>query len=122
MVVVRLARGGSKRSPFYHIVIADRRMPRDGRFIERVGYYDPMAKGHNIQLQVERDRIVYWLGQGAAVSLRVKHLIKKFEKLLEEATKVALVKVSSSEKAQKAKMIKESKTEEKEATEEIFKK
>ena len=115
MVVIRLARGGSKRNPFYQLVIADRRMPRDGRFIERVGYYDPMVKGHNMQLRVERDRVTYWLGQGAAASLRVKHLIKQLKKSL-EAAKVDLVKVSSSKKAQKA-----TKAKEKRATEKVYK-
>lgn len=92
MVVIRLARGGSKKNPFYHIVVTDKRMPRDGRFIERVGYYNPMARGHDIRLHIEKDRIAYWLSQGAATSLRVKHLCKQLEKSSEEAQKGGLRK------------------------------
>ena len=85
MVVIRLARGGRKKNSFYRIVVADCRHPRDGQFIECVGYYNPMARGCGILLQVERERIVYWLGQGAQATSRVQHLIKKFEKLPEKA-------------------------------------
>ncbi len=70
MVVIRLARTGSKNNPFYHIVIADKRKPRDGRFIERVGYYNPMARGQDVRLQIESERVDYWLGQGAQASDR----------------------------------------------------
>ena len=80
MVVIRLARGGSKKNPFYHIVVTDKRSPRDGRFIECVGYYNPMARGQNIQLQIEKDRITHWFNQGAQTSLRVQYLIKKLKK------------------------------------------
>ena len=111
MIVIRLARGGRKKNPFYHIMVADRRMPRDGRFIEQVGYYNPMARGHDTRLQIETDRISYWLGQGAMTSLRVKHLIKQLEKLPEEAQKSGLCKgelkriqAEQSAKVQKSKM------------------
>lgn len=87
MVVIRLARGGNKKKPFYHIVVANKRMPRDGRFIERVGYYNPIARGHDVQLRVQKDRITYWLGQGAAASLRVKYLLKQLETFPEKAQK-----------------------------------
>lgn len=83
MVVVRLARGGSKKNPFYQIVVADCRRQRDGRFIERIGCYNPMAKGHGVILQVEKERMIYWLNKGAQASLRVQHLIKKLEKSAE---------------------------------------
>lgn len=109
MVVIRLARGGSKKNPFYHIVVADCRHPRDGRFIEHVGYYNPMARGRDVQLQVEKERIAYWLDQGAQATLRVKHLIEKLEKSPEEAQKGSLRKgelkhlqAEQSAKAQKA--------------------
>lgn len=94
MVVIRLARRGSKKNPFYHIVVADRRMPRDGRFIEQVGYYNPMARGHDVRLRIVKDRVFYWLSQGASTSLRVKYLIKQIEQLPEEAKKVIHVKTS----------------------------
>ena len=81
MVVIRLARRGSKKNHFYHVVVADQRSPRDGRFIERLGYYNPMARGHEIKLQLGKERISYWLNQGAQASLTVQHLIKKFEKV-----------------------------------------
>ena len=80
MVVIRLARGGSKKNPFYQIVVTDCRHPRDGRFIEHIGYYNPMVKGHNVMLKVEKERIVHWLNQGAQATLRVQYLIKKLEK------------------------------------------
>ncbi|MBW5802609.1 30S ribosomal protein S16 [Coxiella endosymbiont of Ornithodoros amblus] len=92
MVVIRLARRGNKKNPFYHIVVADRRKPRDGRFIERVGYYNPMARGQDIRLQLEKERISHWLNQGAQTSLRVKHLIKKIKKSPEEAQKAGMRK------------------------------
>lgn len=65
--------------------MTDRRSPRDGRFIERVGYYNPMARGQDIQLQVKKERIEYWFSQGAKASLRAKHLIKKIEQFSEKA-------------------------------------
>lgn len=121
MVVIRLSRGGSKKNPFYHIVVADRRDPRDGRFIEHVGYYNPMARGHDVRLQIEKERIEHWLGQGAQASLRVKHLIKMLEKSPEEAQKggarkgeLKRMQAEQSAKAQKkaAKAAEEAKAEE----------
>lgn len=73
MVVIRLARGGAKKKPFYRVVVADKRMPRDGRFIEQVGTYDPRAKEHSFRLKL--DRVDHWLGQGAQPSERVAHII-----------------------------------------------
>lgn len=92
MVVIRLARSGSKKNPFYHIVVTDKRSPRDGRFIECVGYYNPMARGQNIRLQIEKDRIVHWFNQGARTSLRVQHLIKNLKKSPVEAQKGTMYK------------------------------
>lgn len=75
MVVIRLSRGGAKKRPFYRVVAADRRMPRDGRFIEHVGTFDPrVEKGLNLKI----DRIEHWLKVGAQPSPTVKSLIKKF--------------------------------------------
>ncbi|MBI3154764.1 MAG: 30S ribosomal protein S16 [Burkholderiales bacterium] len=75
MVVIRLARGGAKKRPFYNIVVADRRNRRDGRFIERVGFYDPMASGAAEKLRVAMDRVGYWTGVGAQVSPAVSRLV-----------------------------------------------
>ena len=76
MVTIRLARGGAKKRPFYNIVVTDRRNRRDGRYIERVGYFNPIATGQAERLVVDRERVDYWLGQGAQASERVAHLLK----------------------------------------------
>jgi small subunit ribosomal protein S16 len=76
MVVIRLSRGGAKKRPFYHIVVADKRRARNGRFIEQVGYYNPIAAGKDIPLCLDLARIQEWVGKGAQPSDRVKHLIK----------------------------------------------
>ena len=76
MVIIRLARGGAKKRPFYHIVVADSRRSRDGRFIERVGFYNPIAAGKEVRLQIDNERFNYWLSQGAKASERVAGLVK----------------------------------------------
>ena len=81
MVSIRLARHGSKKNPFYHITVADRARSRDGRFVERVGFYNPVAKGHAESLRVDLDRIDYWLSVGAQPSDMVKKLIKQAREL-----------------------------------------
>lgn len=80
MVVIRLARHGAKKKPFYHIVAADKRMPRDGRFIEKLGFFNPVASGQAAKLRMELERVEYWLSQGAQPSDRVKSLIKDARK------------------------------------------
>jgi small subunit ribosomal protein S16 len=77
MVVIRMARGGAKNRPFYNIVVADSRMPRDGRFLERVGYYNPKAAEHEQKFRISLDRVSHWVGQGAQPSAAVKKLIKR---------------------------------------------
>ncbi len=77
MVVIRLARGGAKNRPFYHIVVADSRMPRDGRFIERVGFYDPKASGNAPAFRIALDRVEHWVGRGAQPSDAVRKLIRR---------------------------------------------
>ena len=77
MVVIRLARGGSKKRPFYRIVVADSRRARDGRFIEKVGFFNPIASGHAERLRIMQDRIDYWVSKGAQASDRVKSLLKE---------------------------------------------
>jgi small subunit ribosomal protein S16 len=74
MVVIRLARGGSKKRPFYNIVVADSRERRDGRFIERIGFYNPMAKDGEEGLRVAMDRLTYWQGVGAQPSETAQRL------------------------------------------------
>ena len=76
MVTIRLARGGAKKRPFYHLTVTDSRNPRNGRFIERVGFYNPTARGQEVRLRIDSDRVEYWRGQGAQVSERVAKLLK----------------------------------------------
>lgn len=76
MVTIRLARGGSKKRPFYHMVVTDKRNARDGRFIERVGFFNPVATGQEERIRVDNERVDHWLAQGAQLSDRVKKLIK----------------------------------------------
>ena len=80
MVIIRLSRGGSKKRPFYHLTVADRRQPRDGRFIERVGFFNPVARGQEETLRVDLERVDYWVRQGARMSDRVKKLVGDFRK------------------------------------------
>lgn len=77
MVTIRLSRGGAKKKPFYHIVVTDSRNRRDGRYIERVGFFNPMAKGQEVRLNIEDERVKYWIGQGAQTSDRVAKLLKE---------------------------------------------
>ena len=76
MVTIRLARAGAKKRPFYHIVAADSRSPRDGRYIERLGFFNPIASGREEKLKLEQERLDYWLSQGAQPTERVAGLIK----------------------------------------------
>ncbi len=80
MVVIRLSRGGSKKRPFYHISVADSRNARDGRFIERVGFFNPVARGQEERLRVSLDRVEYWASKGAQTSDRVSQLLKEYRK------------------------------------------
>lgn len=76
MVTIRLSRGGAKKRPFYHITVSDSRSARDGRFIERIGFFNPRAKGQETRLRLDRDRMDYWTAQGAQLSPRVSTLSK----------------------------------------------
>lgn len=80
MVTIRLARGGAKKRPFYHVVVADSRNRRDGRYIERVGFFNPIARGQEQRLNLDSARIEYWTSHGAQTSERVAALIKEFKK------------------------------------------
>lgn len=80
MVVIRLARGGAKKRPFYNMVVTDSRNPRDGRFIERVGFYDPKAPAGRESLRVDTGRLTYWQDKGARLSPTVARLVKQHAK------------------------------------------
>jgi len=76
MVVIRLSRGGSKKRPFYHVTVADRRESRNGRFIERVGFFNPIARGQEERLRIDLEAIERWVAKGAQVSPRVMSLMQ----------------------------------------------
>ena len=87
MLTIRLARSGAKKRPFFHVSVADSRMPRDGRFVERVGYYNPIASGQEVRLELDIERIDYWIGQGAQPSDRVLNLLKQNKETPEQTEK-----------------------------------
>jgi len=88
MVKIRLSRGGAKKRPFYHIVVTDERARRDGRYIERVGFFNPIATGGEEKLRIDRARVEYWVSTGAQPSDRVAQLLK-VEAAQVEAAQVA---------------------------------
>lgn len=84
MVTIRLSRTGAKKHPFYHVVVTDSRNRRDGRYIERIGFFNPMARGAEVRLSLNKERLQYWLGTGAQTSERVASLIKEQAKSSQE--------------------------------------
>ena len=92
MLTIRLARSGAKKRPFFHVSVADSRMPRDGRFVERVGYYNPIASGQEVRLELDIERIDYWIGQGAQPSDRVLNLLKQNKETPEQTEKRLAIK------------------------------
>lgn len=76
MVTIRLSRGGAKARPFYHVVVTDSRSKRDGRFIERIGFFNPIAVKQDVPFQIAKDRYDYWISTGAQPSDRVARLVK----------------------------------------------
>jgi small subunit ribosomal protein S16 len=78
MVTIRLTRGGAKKRPFYTVVVTDSRNRRDGRYIERIGFFNPIASGQDVRLSLNQERIQYWLSNGAQPSERVSSLIKEY--------------------------------------------
>lgn len=80
MVIIRLSRGGAKKRPFYQITVADSRIARDGRFIERIGFFNPRACGQEERLRLDLERVEYWTGKGAQLSERVAQLVKEAKK------------------------------------------
>ncbi len=89
MVTIRLSRGGAKKRPFYYVVVTDSRSARDGRYIEQVGFFNPMASGQAEKLNLNFERVSYWTGTGAQTSDRVKSLIRMFKKQQKEAAAAA---------------------------------
>ncbi len=105
MVTIRLARGGAKKRPFYGIMVADSRRAPRGRFIERVGFFNPRAVGGEDRLRVDMERVEYWISKGAQPSDRVANLLKQFAKGPEalEAEKAKLVAATEAKQAAAAK-------------------
>ena len=95
MVKIRLTRGGAKKRPFYHIIVTDSRSARDGRNIERVGYYNPVASGNDKRVELNVDRVQHWLGHGAQMTDKVRNLYK-------EAAKAAAARSSASRSARRS--------------------
>jgi len=97
MVTIRLSRGGAKKRPFYQVVVADVRSRRDGRYIERLGFFNPIAVGGEVKVRLDRDRANYWIAQGAKPTERVAELLKLVAKEAESlpaATNVQAVAAS----------------------------
>ncbi|HEY8941108.1 30S ribosomal protein S16 [Cellvibrio mixtus] len=80
MVTIRLSRGGSKKRPFYHLTVTNSRSARNGRFLERIGFFNPVARGQEERLRIDADRLAHWVGQGAQLSERVEQLVKESKK------------------------------------------
>ncbi|MBA2657815.1 MAG: 30S ribosomal protein S16 [Tatlockia sp.] len=80
MVVIRLSRAGAKKRPFYNMVVTDSRKRRDGGYIERIGYFNPVARGQELRLHLEMDKLTHWKNIGAQLSDRVSSLVKEYEK------------------------------------------
>ena len=80
MVTIRLSRGCSKKRPLYHLTVTNSRSARNGRFIERIGFFNPVARGQEERLRVDADRLQHWVGQGAQLSERVEQLVKESKK------------------------------------------
>ncbi len=78
MVTIRLARGGSKKRPFYKIVVTDSRKPRDSGYIEQLGFFNPMARGQEVRLRIDTERVDYWVSKGSQKSDRVTKLLKEY--------------------------------------------
>lgn len=80
MVTIRLSRGGSKKRPFYHVTVTNSRSARNGRFLERIGFFNPIARGQEERLRIDSDRLQHWVGQGAQLSERVEKLVQETKK------------------------------------------
>lgn len=80
MVVIRLSRAGAKKRPFYQVVVTDKRRRRDGNYIERIGFYNPMARGQEVRLSLDQEKLAYWQNVGAQLTDRVASLVKEISK------------------------------------------
>lgn len=89
MVKIRMARGGAKKQPFYHIVVTDSRKSRDGRYIERLGYFNPVARGKDVRLHLNVGRTDHWLQEGAQISERANKLLKQARKEVAQPVEAA---------------------------------
>lgn len=99
MVTIRLARHGGKKNPFYHVNVAEKSAKRDGRFIERLGFYNPVVRGADEQLRIDLARADYWLSVGAQPTERARQLIARYRKSQEAAADVSDVEAGTSETA-----------------------
>src|SRR6056300_1623778 len=102
MVKIRLARGGAKKRPFYSIVVTDSRKRRDSAYIERIGYFNPVARGQEVRLTLEEDRLTFWQSKGAQLTDRVSQLVKEFKdpsirekQLAAKAAKIEAIKAKA---------------------------
>ncbi len=86
MVSIRLSRAGAKKRPFYHLVVTDSRNRRDGRYLERLGFFNPVGKEDEENVRIDLERVDYWLGQGAQPSERVRSLLKAHRKAVTAAS------------------------------------
>ncbi len=105
MLTVRLSRGGAKKRPFYNVVVADSRNPLGGRFLERVGFFNPIATGGEVRLKLDNERLQYWIGTGATLSQRVATLMAEDAKGSEPvlaARKAKKAKIDAKKAAKKA--------------------
>ena len=100
MVIIRLARSGAKKNPYYNITVADERKPRDGAFIERLGFFNPSAKGQEERLRVDLEKVDLWISKGAQMSDRVNNLVKE-AKLSPEELEVKLAAKNAKQEAKK---------------------
>jgi len=98
MLTIRLARAGVKKRPFFHIRVADSRKPRDGRYIEKVGYFNPIASGQEVRLEVDQKRVDYWISQGAQLSDRVTTLLRQNAETPEQSEKRLAAKEAKRQK------------------------
>ena len=119
MLTIRLARSGAKKRPFYHISVADSRMPRDGRFVERIGYFNPIASGQEVRLEIDLERVDYWIGQGAQPSDRVLNLLKQNKETPEQTEKRLAAKEQKRQKKLAKKLAEKEPVVEEAAAEEV---
>jgi small subunit ribosomal protein S16 len=99
LVTIRLARHGGKKHPFYHVTVAEKTAKRDGRFIERIGFYNPLARGQEEVLRIDIERADYWLGSGAQPTERVRRLIARWRKLQASAADLPAAAAPAAEAA-----------------------